>query len=203
MPESVGQSQFESMYAGKAPWDIGKPQPCIVLAADEMTGPVLDAGCGAGDTAIFFAERGLRVTGVDFVPEAINRAKAKAAERGLDVEFLVKDVLSFIDWDRRFASVIDCGLFHVFGDDDRRRYVLGLANVLQNNGRLNLMCFSDAEPGEHGPRRVSRQELINAFADGWNVESIKPIRFEVRQDSTEFKFSEGGPMAWFATIRRA
>jgi len=203
MPDSVGQSQFENMYAGKAPWDIGKPQPSIVLAADRVKSPLLDAGCGTGDNAIFFAERGLRVTGVDFVSEAVKRARAKAAERGVEVEFLVKDALSMIDWDKRFASVIDCGLFHVFGDDDRRRYVQGLAHVLENNGRLFLMCFSDAEPGEHGPRRVSRQELINAFFDGWKVESIEPIRFEVRKDSTEFSFSEGGPKAWFATIRRS
>ena len=202
MPDSIGQSHFADMYAGKAPWDIGRPQSSIVRAANEVKGPLLDSGCGTGDAAIFLAERGLQVTGVDFVPEAIRRAKAKAAERGVAVEFLVKDALSLVDWDRRFASVIDCGLFHVFSDDDRRRYVKGLANILEKDGRLFLMCFSDAEPGAQGPRRVSRRELQDAFTDGWTIESIEPIRFEVRPDFTEFTFSEGGPKAWFAMIRR-
>jgi hypothetical protein len=40
------------------------------------------------------------------------------------------------------------------------------------------MCFSDEEPGTEGPRRVSRRELSDAFADGWEIESIEPTQFE-------------------------
>src|SRR5262249_49228062 len=143
-----------------------------------------------------------RVVGIDFVEEAIRRAQRKAAERGLSVEFLVKDATKLGEWDARFASVIDCGLFHVFSDDDRRRYVQGLAQVIDRGGRLFLMCFSDEEPGTEGPRRVSRRELYDAFADGWEVESIQPVQIEVNPEFTEMKFSEGGPKAWFAVIRR-
>ena len=60
--------------------------------------------------------------------------------------------------------MIDSGLFHVFSDQDRQRYVEGLAAVLKPGGRLFLMCFSDEEPGTQGPRRVSKQELHDAFA---------------------------------------
>jgi hypothetical protein len=49
---------------------------------------------------------------------------------------------------------------------------------------------------------VSRQELYDAFADGWEVESVQPTRIELHQEFTEFKFSEGGPKAWFAVVRR-
>jgi 2-polyprenyl-3-methyl-5-hydroxy-6-metoxy-1,4-benzoquinol methylase len=70
---------FENLYAGKAPWDIGKPQPAFVNAADDVKGSVLDAGCGTGDNALFLAERGHRVTGIDFLPVPIERAKKKAA----------------------------------------------------------------------------------------------------------------------------
>src|SRR5262249_11125303 len=138
--------------------------------------PVLDAGCGTGENALFLAGRGHRVVGIDFVEEAIRRARAKAAERGLSVEFLVKDALALGEWGERFASVVDCGLFHVFSDADRRRYVQGLGEVLEPGGRLFLMCFSDAEPGTEGPRRVSRQELYDAFADGWEVEYVQPAQ---------------------------
>src|SRR5262245_32824865 len=113
-PTLPNRATFADHYAGKAPWDIGKPQQPFVTAADQVTSPLLDAGCGTGDTALFFAARGLRVTGIDFVEEAIRRARAKAAERGLTVEFLVKDAMTLADWDERFASVVDSGLFHVF-----------------------------------------------------------------------------------------
>jgi cyclopropane fatty-acyl-phospholipid synthase-like methyltransferase len=199
---SVDRGTFETLYAGPAPWDIGKPQGNFTAIADRVKSPILDAGCGTGEHALFFAARGHRVTGIDFVGEAIRRARVKAAQRGLPVEFLVKDALTLAGWDEDFASVIDCGLFHVFSDDDRRRYVAGLAHVLQPGGRLFLMCFSDEEPGTEGPRRVSRQELYDAFADGWEVESIQGTQCEVHPDFTEVTFSEGGPKVWFVVIRR-
>jgi SAM-dependent methyltransferase len=200
--QSVDRATFEDLYAGKAPWDIGKPQGRFAVIAARVTGPILDAGCGTGELALFLAARGHRVTGIDFVEEAIRRARRTAAERGLAVEFLIKDALTLGDWGEHFATVIDCGLFHVFSDDDRRRYIQGLAQVLEPSGLVFLMCFSDEEPGTEGPRRVSRQELCDAFADGWKIESVQAARFEVNPEFTQITFSEGGPKAWFVVIRR-
>lgn len=202
MSKVPDRAAFENFYTGKAPWDIGKPQGTYVALGDRITGPVLDAGCGTGENALYVASLGRRVTGIDFLQEPIRRAQIKAVERGLSVDFLVKDALTLGDWDKRFASVIDCGLFHVFSDDHRRRYVQGLARVVEPGGRVFLMCFSDQEPGTEGPRRVSKQELYDAFADEWDVESIEPCRFEVNSEFTDVKFSEGGPKAWRAIIRR-
>src|SRR5947199_5016064 len=100
---------FAAMYAGQAPWDIGKPQKPFINVADRITGSVLDAGCGTGDTALFFAGRGCKVTGIDFIEEAIRRARCKAAERGAQVTFLVQDALTLKDWSERFDNVIDSG----------------------------------------------------------------------------------------------
>jgi SAM-dependent methyltransferase len=200
--QSVDRATFENLYAGPAPWDIGRPQKLFTAIAGRVTSPILDAGCGTGENALFFAARGHHVTGIDFVPEAIRRAQVKAAERGLSVDFLVKDATALGAWGQRFATVIDSGLFHVFSDDDRRRYVAGLAQVVKPGGRLFLMCFSDEEPGTDGPRRVSRQELYDAFADGWVVESVQPAQCEINPAFTEMTFSEGGPKMWFAVVRR-
>ena len=112
------------------------------------------------------------------------------------------DALTLKDWPERFDNVIDSGLFHVFSDEDRRPYVEGLATVLKPGGRLFLMCFSDEEPGTQGPRRISKKELHDAFAEGWSIESIEPTRAEIRSDLKDLSFSEGGPKAWFAVVRR-
>src|SRR5690349_10235773 len=108
------RSTFESAYAGQAPWDIGRPQKSFIAVADRITGSVLDAGCGTGDTALFLAGRGHQVTGIDFLEVPIERAKRKADERGVQATFLVKDALTLKDWTERFDNVIDSGLFHVF-----------------------------------------------------------------------------------------
>ena len=202
MQESVNKATFANLYAGQAPWDIAGPQPAFVAAADAITGSVLDAGCGTGENALYLAARGRKVTGIDFLDEAIDRARRKAAEPGIHADFLVKDAIQLHDWDQRFDSIIDSGLFHVFSDEDRKRYVAGLATVLKPGGRLFLLCFSDQEPGTQGPRRISQQELRAAFADGWMVESIQPARLEIVPNLKEFSFSEGGPKAWLAVIRR-
>ena len=197
------RSTFESIYAGQPPWDIGRPQKAFIDVADKITGSILDAGCGTGENALYFAGRGCKVTGIDFLEDPITRAKQKAADRGVLATFQVMDALMLNDWLEEFDNVIDSGLFHVFNDGDRRCYVEGLATVLKPDGRLFLLCFSDKEPGTQGPRRVSRKEIDVAFAERWKVESIEPTRFEVRPDLKDISFSDGGPKAWFVVARRA
>lgn len=79
----------------------------------------------------------------------------------------------------------------------------GLASVLEPGGRLYLLCFSDAEPGTQGPRRVSEKEIRDAFAHGWHVEDIERSRYEVRPDLNDTSFKDGEPRAWFVVARRA
>lgn len=195
------RTHFEAAYAGQAPWDIGKPQRAFIDLTDEITGSILDAGCGTGENALFFASRGHKVTGIDFLEEPIKRAKQKATERDVQATFLVMDALHLKDLPEVFDSAIDSGLFHVFSDEDRRRYVEGLASVLKPGGKLFLLCFSDEEPGAQGPRRISRREIEEAFAEGWKIESIEPCQLEVRPDLKEVGFSVGGPKAWFLIAR--
>lgn len=196
------RERFESSYAGVAPWDIDRPQPVLANVADQVRGAVLDAGCGTGENALFFASRGHKVTGIDFLEEPIRRAKQKAIERGLTATFLVMDALSLNEIPELFDTALDSGLFHVFSDDDRRRYVDGLTSVVKPGGRLFLLCFSDEEPGTQGPRRISRREIEEAFSSGWAIESIAATRFEIRPEPTDFQFSDGGPKAWFVVAKR-
>ena len=201
--ESTGKERFQEAYEGQPPWDIGRPQRVFVQAADNITGSILDAGCGTGENALFFAERGNKVTGIDFLDKPIALARKKAQRRGLQATFLVMDAMALGQIPEQFDSVIDCGLFHVFSDEDRASYVTALAGAVKPGGKLFLCCFSDQEPPGQGPRRVSRQELHDAFAQGWQVESIREARFEARSDLDGAKFSDGGPMAWFCVIRRS
>ena len=97
----------------------------------------------------------------------------------------------------------DCGLFHTFDDAGRVAYVAALRRLLEPGARAFILCFSTAEPGEHGPRRMSEAEIRSAFADGWEIESIRPARFEVLPDIPGAEFSHGGAQAWFTEVRRA
>ncbi len=103
---------------------------------------------------------------------------------------------------RQFDTVIDSGLFHTFADDERPRYLAGLARVLPPGGVYHMMCFSNREPGNEGPRRVTREEIYDAFRIGWVVEQIRECQFETVDFPDGPRFSPGGPRAWLATVVR-
>jgi SAM-dependent methyltransferase len=182
-----------------APWDIGRPQPAFARLAERglLSGEVLDAGCGTGEHTLLAAASGADAMGVDISPRAIARARAKAAERGLPARFEVADVLNLGRLGLTFGTVIDSGVFHVFDDADRVHYVASLASVLRPGGHCYLMCFSDGQPGDVGPRRVSQDELRAAFSDGWAVTDIVAGTFEVNP-GMPFPAAQ----AWLATIQR-
>jgi len=174
-------ADFEASYAGTPPWDIGEPQPGFArLAADgRLHGRVLDAGCGTGEHALLAAQVGCEAFGVDFAPSAIRRAEAKARDRGLAATFVVGDALDLVSLGRAFDVVLDCGLFHVFDDADRARYVASLGDVIPPTGGYFMLCFSDDEPPGWGPRRITQAEIHDAFADGWRIASIEPTLLNV------------------------
>ena len=182
-----------------APWDIGRPQPAFVRLADSglLSGRVLDAGCGTGEQALLAAAHGAAAMGVDLSALAIEKARGKAAERGLTARFEVADALRLERLGESFDTVIDCGLFHVFDDADQASYVTSLAAIIEPGGSYYMTCFSDSQPGAWGPRRVRREEIRLAFGDGWEIESITPDIFMVNP-------IEGvvSAAAWLAVIRR-
>jgi len=188
---------FNSAYKGTPPWDIGRPQKEFVLLVrrGEITGSVLDIGCGTGEHALLFAGEGYDVWGVDSAPLAIQKAKEKAAERGLQVHFLVLNALDLAKLNRKFDTVTDSGLFHTLSDEDRPVFVESLATVLSPAGKYFMLCFSELEPEGYGPRRITKREIQESFRDGWSINYIRPAVFESRTRAE-------GPRAWFSSISK-
>ena len=168
-----------------------------MAAEGGFAGAVLDAGCGSGENALHLASLGLSVLGVDVAETALAIARAKAAERGIEVAFAAADALRLQRLGRRFATVLDCGLFHTFDGDERPGYVASLASVTERDGTLYVLCFRDDGP-DPGPHPVSQDELRAAFnpSTGWRVAAIEPDRLQTR-----FHDDDGAP-AWLATIKR-
>jgi len=188
---------FDSAYRGTPPWDIGRPQKEFteLVRQGEITGSVLDIGCGSGDNALFFAQEGFEVWGIDSSPIAIQKAQEKGAQRGLTAHFHVMNALELTRLNRTFDTATDSGLFHTLSDDDRPLFAKNLAAILSPTGNYFMLCFSDKEPAGYGPRRISEQEIRETFSDGWSIRYIRPATFESNTRAQ-------GPRAWLSSIAK-
>lgn len=195
------QPGWDSAYVADQPppWDIGRPQPVFTRLADQglLRGRLLDSGCGTGENTMMAAAHGADALGVDAAPTAIAKARGKVAERGSSARFEVADVLDLGQLGLTFGTVVDSGVFHVFDDEDRARYVASLASVMRPGATCYLLCFSDRQPGTMGPRRITREELSAAFRDGWEIGSITAETLAVSF------MGESQAQAWLATIERS
>jgi SAM-dependent methyltransferase len=189
---------FDVAYEGSPTWDIGRPQPAVIRleAAGRIVGSVLDAGCGTGENALYLAARGHEVVGVDVARRAIERASAKAVERGIDATFRVGNALRLGELGRRFDTAIDVGLFHTLADEERPVYARSLHEAVAPGGRCFVLCWSERNPWGVGPRRVTHMELLGSFERGWMVDAIE-------DEVLEGKLAGGSVHAWVASLTRA
>jgi SAM-dependent methyltransferase len=194
-----GPEAFDRMYEGAPSWDLGRPQPAVIRAAEAglFAGDLLDVGCGTGEDARWLAARGHTVVGVDFSPRGIERALAGGPT---SAEFLVADATDLgaagIGPDgRTFDTAVDVGCFHSVAVHGRSRYAASVRDALRPGGRLVLLCWSDRNDFAGGPARLSREEIRAAFADGWTLESIEP-------EVLESPRAPGEVQAWLAVLRR-
>jgi SAM-dependent methyltransferase len=142
------------------------------------------------------SSRGHPALGVDSAPLAIEKARSKAKSRGSEAKFMVADALDLERVGREFDTAVDCGLFHIFSDGERVRYERSLRRALRGDGRYFMLCFSDDEPASWGgPRRVSKEEILDTFREGWKVDFIRHARFETLMH-------DAGGKAWLTGLRR-
>ncbi len=114
---------FDALYRGKSPgdgiapmttppWDTKAPSESVIAwqTSGWVHGDVLDAGCGLGDNAVYLAENGHAVTGLDISPTALITAERRAKDAGVDVKFAVADSTKLDGYTDAFDTVIDSGM---------------------------------------------------------------------------------------------
>ncbi|MBW0012838.1 class I SAM-dependent methyltransferase [Mycobacterium sp.] len=166
---------------GFTPWD-GHPIAQKLQDLVEGTGnaaalppaTALDLGCGTGDSSIYLARHGWKVTGVDFAPRALEKARAKATD--VAVNFVHADVtrLSQAGIGADFQLIVDNGCLHNMSDGDRDKYAREVTAVAAPDARLLIIAFLPG--GQFGVRGVDPTEMERLFASGWTLLSAGPER---------------------------
>jgi SAM-dependent methyltransferase len=184
---------FRIFYrVGFTPWDghpIAQNLQNLVEGTSDATplpaGVALDLGCGTGDSSIYLARHGWKVTGVDFVPRALDRARAKAAD--LSVTFVEADVthLSQAGIGAGFQLIVDNGCLHNMSDGDRDAYVREVSAVAAPDALLLVLAFLPG--GRFGVRGVDPAEMERRFASGWTLLSSGEER-ELDREKTPVRY---------------
>lgn len=185
----------ESMYGKRPPWEIGRPQPAFISAeqAGLIRGAVLDPGCGTGETSLYLAGKGHEVCGFDFSPTAIDVARRKAEERGLDVTFEVDDVLSPTRISGLYDTVVDSGTARMFDAATLATYAAVLHRLCRPGAAAHVLAISDhgmehltarlaediylakevpQDDNGSGGLSLTVDNVVDGFAGHWTVESI-------------------------------
>ena len=176
---------FNFVYQDIAPWDIGVPQPAMTAILEKFppTNPILDIGCGSGDLAIYLAQLGHQVIGIDFVESAIKNAQAKSDslphETAQFVSFKVADALKPSLHQQKFGAVVDSGFYHLFNPDQCDQLIKEIASILLPNGRYYLHEFAVEFPVPNMPRQISAEEIQARFTveKGWRIKEIQSVEF--------------------------
>jgi SAM-dependent methyltransferase len=162
---------FRLLYRlGFTPWD-GHPiaKNLQDLVEELPAGNALDLGCGTGDSAIYLAQHGWKVTGVDYVPTALEKGRAKTAATKASVDFVCVDAtkLSREGIGSDFQLIVDNGCLHNMSDGDRDAYVREVSAVAAPDARLLIVAFLPG--GRFGVRGVQPTEMERRFASGWTL----------------------------------
>ena len=169
------------VFFGPPPWNIGEPQPAVaeLIGQGKLQSEVLDAGCGVGDASLELAARGFTVVGIDVSSVAIAAATQAAEQRGLTgVTFVQGDLTSLEGYEGRFATILDCTLFHSLPVEARDDYLRAVHDAGAPGAALYMLVFTiDALPADSPcpvPNLVTRDELRGAVAKHWLIDEIAP-----------------------------
>lgn len=125
------------------PWEIGPRSELVQLVEEGRLKPcrTIDLGCGTGANAVFLAERGFDVTGVDFAASAIAKARRRADAAGARVEFVIDDLTNLSHVDGPFDLLVDYGVLDDLGQRDRDRYVASVLPLAAPGADFLLWAF--------------------------------------------------------------
>ena len=173
-------NEFYSNREKGIPFFVNKPDENLVGYFNEgiiKPGNVLELGSGSGRNAIYLAEKSCRVDAVDLSEESIEWAKERAKERGVEVNFIHKNIFDIQIKEGTYDIVYDSGCFHHIAPHRRNNYIELVLKALRPGGHFAITCF--VEGGEFGGSDISdwevyRQRSLNGGL-GFTEEKLRII----------------------------
>jgi len=166
---------------GDLPWDTGRPSSELqrVLSRNTIRPcRALELGCGTGTNTVWLAQQGFEATGVDVAPLALERAEKRAHAAGVNVHFVLADVLDLPDLGESFAFFFDRGCYHAVRRDAAERYAPAVARQLAPRGRGLILAGNAREPHDPGPPVVTEEQIRDELGLEFQILDLREFRFD-------------------------
>ncbi len=138
------KSFYEILYRySKAPWETGPREELVKLVENHTIQPgrAIDLGCGTGANAIYLAQHGFDVTGVDFSQAGIEKARQKASAAGVQVNFMVDDLTNIQQVSGTFDFLLDYGVLDDLSLRQREAYLQNMLPLTRPGSHYLLWGF--------------------------------------------------------------
>jgi SAM-dependent methyltransferase len=181
-----GQVQSEDWNRRYSEADLlwsATPNRFLVSEVEGLTpGRALDLACGEGRNALWLAALGWRVTAVDFSSVAIEKARRRAAEDGVDVDFLCSDLLEYEPEPSSYDLVVV--LYLQLPGDERRIVLSRAAKALAASGTFllvghDLTNMTDGVGGPSDPSVLYTPDEIVSELPGLEIEKAERVLRDV------------------------
>lgn len=147
MIQPQSQAEWDARYQEKDRLWSGNPNAMLLeYASDIPPGVALDVGCGEGADALWLAQNGWKVTGIDLSTVAIGRAKEHAAVQNLNAEFLVRDARSYAEEVAERFDLVTAFFLHSRDEDHRAATMRALTRFVKPGGRILVASHAEMPP---------------------------------------------------------
>ena len=142
---------FQYLYFGQPKWDTGiSPPELFEFIETHKPARAIDIGCGTGTNVITLVRAGWRVTGVDFAPRAIQLAKQKIRDAGIQAELSISDATTLRGISGPYELALDIGCFHSLQKDGKAKYLKQLDRILAPSGFWLMYGFLKPDANRAG-----------------------------------------------------
>jgi SAM-dependent methyltransferase len=184
---------------GNLPWDTGRPSSELqrVLSRNNIQPcRALELGCGTGTNSVWLAQQGFEVTGIDVAPLALERAEKRAHAAGVNVRFVVADVLHLPDLDGSFEFFFDRGCYHAIRRNSPDQYASAVARQLLSGARGLILAGNAREPHDPGPPVVTQEQIRDELGLAFQILDLHEFRFDEAPGVHE------GFLAWSCLVEK-
>jgi len=181
-PEGVRLiERWDSRYRdGRTPgWDTGIPAEDLKQAVEKGDiRPCRTAvlGCGSGTNAVYLASKGFDVTAIDVAPTALGIAEAKAKKAGVNVNWVLADVLELPELEP-FDLIFDRGCYHNVRYVDAKTFVQSVRQISKPGTRCLVLSLN-----RDGPPGVREKHMRDDFSSSFEFEWLRESGIQTGKD---------------------